>query len=417
MFGVKRSCFLAGLCILAAVAFVLMPGAAYATPPARPDDVIWSRTFGDNGTLTGTSFASTSTGIILCGYGDIPGKDIRGYAIKGDVYGHQFWAKDYGLEGDSYLYKVLHMSDNYCLLVGEWRPRGSERSHGLAIKINDNGDIVFMKSYGDPGCSGSFSDAIREPDGYYLITGTNRSAGGDAGIWLVRIDSDGNVRMDVTSGVNGSCGGEKIVRADNGGYTVAGTIQPEGTPYPRAYVLHVDGNGSKLWEQAYSDPGSAANAIIPYVDGYLFAGHTGGYPQNLMLYRLNLSGAVFRHMEIDGSVDREVAAVAAMPDGGWVLTGDETDAGGKTAGFVMKIDADCQSEWNRSFVGDRSTSLHDMIAFADNYYCMGTDGDRFWLVNVGMDRGPGPSPFFWCLPMLALPALAIGLAARARLRR
>jgi hypothetical protein len=136
-----------------------------------------------------------------------------------------------------------------------------------------------------------------------------------------------------------------------------------------------------------------------------------------MLYRLNLSGMVFRQMEIEGSVDREVAAVAATPDGGWVLAGDETYAGGKKAGFVMKVDADGQTEWNRSFVGDRPTSLRDMTAFADNYNCVGTEGDRFWMVNVGMYRSQGQSPVCWCLPMLALPVLAVGLATRARRRR
>lgn len=404
-------------CIIIVAVLVSTIAVACATPPVRPDDVIWSRTFGSNVTLTGTSFTGTETGTVMCGYGEIPGKDIRGYVIKGDVYGHMFWVRDYGFDGDNYLYKVLPMSDHSCLLVGEWRPRGSDRSQGLVVKINDNGDVVFMKSYGDPGCSGSFSDAIWEADGNFLMAGTNRSAGGNAGIWLVRIDSDGNVKMDVTSGVNGSCGGEKIVRAYNGGYTVAGTIQHEGTPYKRAYVLHVDGNGSKLWEQTYSDHGSDANALYPFVDGYMLAGHTGGSPQNVMLYRLNLSGGVIRHNIIDGSADRDVAAVAGTPDGGWVLIGDETGAGGKTAGFIMKVDADGQPEWDRTFDSNLRTSLRDMTALADNFFCMGTDGNMFWLVNVGMDRGQGPSPFCWCLPMLALPVVGIVLVIRVQQRR
>jgi hypothetical protein len=39
-----------------------------------------------------------------------------------------------------------------------------------------------------------------------------------------------------------------------------------------------------------------------------------------------------------------------------------------------------------------------------------------WLVDIGYTKGPGYSPACWCLPMLILPALAVGLAARARLQ-
>jgi hypothetical protein len=202
--------------------------------------------------------------------------------------------------------------------------------------------------------------------------------------------------------------------AYDGGYIVIGTIQPEGTPYHRAYALHVDDNGSKLWEQAYSDPGSEADAIYPIADGYILACHTGG---NIDLYRFNLSGTVIRHNTIEGPGDREVAAVTGTSGGGYVLVGDETGAGGAKTGFLMKVDAENQLEWNRTVAGNNRTSLRDMSSVGDSYYCYGTEGGRFWLVYIGHMKDPNLPSGGFCCPMLILPVIALSLVAiRRRLR-
>lgn len=396
---------------------VSVVGTASATPPVRPDAVLESHTFGDYATLTGTSFTIAPGGFIICGYGDVPGQGIRGYAVNGDIYGNQYWDNSYGLPGDSYLYRIMSMPHPYYLMIGELRPGGSGGSQGLAVKIDANGTPLFAESYGDPGRSGRFSDVFREGDGTFLIAGTIRETGGNDSVWLVRIDSDGNVVTDVAVETNGSCKGEKIAMAYDGGYTIAGTIQTAGTTYQRAYVLHVDRDGNKLWEQTYGGPGSSASAIYPYAYGYVLACNAGG-PRNPTLYRLNLSGAVTGQAEIGGNGVRHVAAIRGDADGGFVIVGDEKVADRKTAGFITKVTADGLTEWDRTFDGDLSTSLQDLDTF-DAYYCAGTDGGRFWLLKIGSDAGlgPGPSSVCWCLPMLVLPALVIGLTARARKQR
>jgi hypothetical protein len=100
-------------------------------------------------------------------------------------------------------------------------------------------------------------------------------------------------------------------------------------------------------------------------------------------------------------------------DGGFVM------ACGKN---ITKVSSDGGEEWERDFVTG-NYSLNCVVEAADDSYVFGgytenSGGNMsLWLVDIGMTKGPGPSPLCCCLPMLVLPAVIISVVAIRRRRQ
>ena len=106
-------------------------------------------------------------------------------------------------------------------------------------------------------------------DGGYIVAGETHSFGDEYGdIWVIKLDSSGNISWQKTYGGSNHDYANSIQQTSDGGYVVVGYIIPE--IEARLGVLKLDSNGDILWQKTYQAGGNS-------VGGYLQQTEDGGY--------------------------------------------------------------------------------------------------------------------------------------------
>lgn len=181
---------------------------------------IWRRYFG--GSFTDTTYDVIETddnGFLLIGSSDSEDVDISGNKGEYDFWivrlnndGELLWEKSYGGAQIDEARSAIKTSDGNYVILGDSRSTDQDvsNSNGAAdfwlIKISDNGDMIWEKSYG-----GSSFDAGRHvsasSDNGFILVGSSRSLDGNLtenkgqnDMWLVKIDQIGNLQWQKSVG-------------------------------------------------------------------------------------------------------------------------------------------------------------------------------------------------------------------------
>lgn len=110
---------------------------------------------------------------ILAGEMTAPGRtDKDAVLIKINIYGDTLWTKRYGGQGDDAFTRVKQLSDGNIVAVGYSRSFGTPQSAVYAVKIDNNGTLIFYNTVGGNSPNGDIAyDMAEERSGHVLITG------------------------------------------------------------------------------------------------------------------------------------------------------------------------------------------------------------------------------------------------------
>ena len=101
------------------------------------------------------------------------------------------WQKTYGGAGDENL-NIKQASDGGYLAAGYTKSYGAGGSDGWLLKLDNQGQIVWQKTYGGNE-DDRFEDVIETADHHYLVVGETKSFGpGDNDLWVLKLNSDGS---------------------------------------------------------------------------------------------------------------------------------------------------------------------------------------------------------------------------------
>jgi hypothetical protein len=415
---VKGFCLRAGLCLLVVGLLVLVFGVACATMPARPDDVLWSKTLGENGSYNCLSIARTVDGGYVLGGLSAGGNDTAAYAAKTDGNGSLLWANR-SVPGSITFNDVVSLPDGSFVFAGACGGNSTNAAQqGLLVKTDREGRQVFARTYSlDYNCA--FSQVVSDDDGSLVALSyvSNLSSSGPGGsfVYLQKTDAGGNVLWSKLYGdINCRLTCNRLVKAPDGGYVIAGSIFTIDRPYSDAYLLRVDAAGNKLWDARYNGSGYIDIFALCTADddGYLLAGQISNPPTtNLYLLRVASNGTSLWNRIC--AVTTAAQDVTRASDGGFVLACGQN---------ITKVYSDGAMDWERGF-GTGNYSLNCVVEAADDSYVFGgytetSGGDAaLWLVDIGNTRGPGITPEACCWPALVLPAVAISVVALRRRRQ
>jgi hypothetical protein len=117
------------------------------------------------------------------------------------------------------------------------------------VKLDSSGNVQWAKTIG-----GSADDVansiIQSSDGGYVVAGWTRSFGaGYVDIYVVKLDSSGNVQWTKTIGGSHEDGAWSIIQSSDGGYVVAGRTWGFGEGGLDFYVVKMDANGNVCFSQ------------------------------------------------------------------------------------------------------------------------------------------------------------------------
>lgn len=376
-------------------------------------DKVWDKRLGG----TGDEFAEQivengSGGFLICcetpyNDGDFTGTTTAySWVINLDSSGGMIWRKSYS---GQWLKDIKHTSDGQFLLLADTQVGVNYHDGGDVWlgKINSDGDLLWEKCYG--GSDGEYCDGAtihEDKDGNYLLPLGSFSADGDVGkayggedVWVLKVDSEGNIIWKKTFGGSGDELAYLKIQ-ENGDIAVCisttsldgdftGGFSGTGTNYMAdVWLYKLDSDGNELWHklfggnaddralvetmynddiflygisQSYSPPGAEA----PYALWLVKVG-----PSNLIkvtsFMDLNSNGTreanekVFAQVQINAQKNRDTVNAQFLSTGVFLM---DVDTGSYTVNVLSK------SPYFNAVPARRSTSFSsyfnvDSLSFA-----------------------------------------------------
>jgi hypothetical protein len=289
------------------------------------------------------------------------------------------------------------------------------------VRLNANGEKLWDATFGgteqDDFSSSQPNINLRAllptSDGGFVFGDTSFSGAdgnktslnhGISDYWVVRVDSNGNKVWDQTFGGSGAEYLQTVLKTSDGGLFLAGrSFSPvsgnkssTNFGFGDYWVVRVDANGRKLWDQSFGEAGNdILTTALPTTDGgFLLAGSYG-------LVRLDASGQQLWHRPIESTNFGSLVTVQPSIDSGFIFGGSYRYLAASNRYdidySVMRVGADGWPIWSRTFGGDSEDTLKSVLTLPDGGTLLGGysssetggtksspnyGGNDYWVVRV-----------------------------------
>jgi len=239
---------------------------------------IWNKTYGGKDDDDARCILKVDNGYIFAAGSRSFNRNGGVWIVKVDENGNEIWNKTYGGKEHEIGYSIIETDDGY--LVGGIT---SSYGHGgydiWVIKIDENGNEIWNKTYG--GAGEEYGGILMKTTDGYIILGETFSYGkGGEDIWAIKVDENGNEIWNKTYGSIGDdyCGGNSGICRVGKGFIFVASLNAS---FPRRGTLGIvkaREDGSVEWERRIDgrsfDYGTAIKKIE---DGYIIAGMTSSF--------------------------------------------------------------------------------------------------------------------------------------------
>ena len=426
----------------------------------------WQKCYGGSENDWPVSVINTSDGGYLVGGqtysddGDVSGN--HGYLdiwiVKLDASRNLVWQRCLGGSYEDTIKSVIQTSDGGYLVNGETDSDDGDvsgyqgRTDIWVVKLDSSGDLVWQKCLGGSRSDYS-SSVIQTADGGFLVQGNTYSNNGNVtgnhgqlDIWVVKLDSSGNLTWQRCLGGSSSETGYQVLKTSDGGYLVNGeTLSDNGDVLGNhgqldIWVVKLDGTGALTWQRCLGGTdGDSSNSIHQTGDGgYLVDGSTqsndgnvSGNHGNLDIWvaKLDSAGALTWQRCLGGLADEWPYSVFLTTDGGYLINGytesndtNVTGNHGQRDIWVVKLDTAGNPVWQRCLGGTDDDYPRTILQTADGGYLLramtySNNGDvsglhgqmDYWIVkldasrNLTWQRCLGGSSYEWPEFMVQTP--------------
>lgn len=150
-------------------------------------DTVWSRVFDGGSTDRGHAVQQTKDGGYIVTGQTTTYSGWHVWLIKTDANGDTTWTRTFGRSGDAEGHSVQQTLD------GGYVVTGYDGSDVCLVKTDAGGNEVWSKTFGWDGID--MGNSVQQTqDGGYMIAGSTSSYGsGMEDVWLIRVESDGDV--------------------------------------------------------------------------------------------------------------------------------------------------------------------------------------------------------------------------------
>jgi len=338
-------------------------GGALGDEAQKAPEIEWQRTFGGVDYERSESIEQTTDGgYIIAGFTSSFGAG-RGdvYLIKTDQNGKKQWEKTFGGEREEYARSVRQTSDKGYIVAGGTKSFGAGEFDIYLIKTDQNGKKQWEKTFGgeDSETAGIIQKTPQNED--FIIPGLTIPLGLRRGdIYLIKIDQNGNLIWEKTFG------GGRIHRANEVSLIVkedhliigSGIIHLEKTRSDY-YLIKTDQNGNLIWEKTF---GGEKEEILEDIketkDGNFVLGGTSILPERgVYLVKTDQNGnliweKIFRGTDPENEYDAE--SLDITKDDNYVVGGvtwnRRTFSGSQT--YLIKVNSNGNLIWEKTFGGE-----------------------------------------------------------------
>jgi hypothetical protein len=410
----------------------------------------WQRCIGGTYSEKVKSIQQTSDGgFIMGGYSDSFDIDLSNnyglwdfFIVKTNQSGDLQWKVSMGGNGEDLIQSIIQASDSSYLAVGSTHSTTNDIVFNYghidywAMKIAQNGSVIWKKTLG--GTSNDLAYGICEAEnGNFMIVGSSESNDsyvlnnhGQNDVWLVKIDTNGNILWQNTYGGTASDFGNSIKKTADNGYIIAGysnsvdgdlTINKGGHD---AWAFKINSSGTIEWQTTFGGTeDDFFQQIIQCSDGsFVAVGETYSYDfdasenhfsvtnfdkRDYFVVKIDSLGNKIWSRCYGGSLNEYARKVIESFDGDFIINGESyspagdgqvTNHFGSADCWLVKVRAtNGDIVWEHNYGGsdhdDGATltmTFDNKIVFANQVYS--TDGDittinhrgneDIWLVKL-----------------------------------
>ncbi len=259
------------------------------------------------------------------------------YLIKTNVYGDTLWTKTYGGIGNDFGSFVQQTLDGGFIVCGRTTSFGAGGYDVYLIKINSNGNLLWSKTYG--GLGDDFGNCVRQTlDGGYIVVGTTLSFG-TGGIYLIKIDSLGDslwtkTFTHLTPIVEDR--GESVQQTNDGGYIICG-----------AYIslVKTDSLGNVQWVKEFNgfSPPYLYSVQQTEDNGFVMVGYFMSH--GCLIKTDSIGGILWSKRLLFLQV---LESVRQTTDGGYIMTG--IYSANQESACLIKTNSSGDILWSKTFV-------------------------------------------------------------------
>ena len=147
----------------------------------------------------------------------------------------------------------------------------------LCTVARDASATQWAKTYGTYGAGlNELATSIQQTsDGGYIAAGYTKSFGaGNEDVWIMKLNADATIIWEKTYGGPNNERANSIQQTSDGGYIVGGWIHPFGVGHIDMWVLKLDSDGNVIWQKRYGGTGDDRAMSIQQTNdgGYIVGG-------------------------------------------------------------------------------------------------------------------------------------------------
>jgi len=322
--------------------------------------ITFEKTFGvPEYTEVGNSVLQTiDGGYIISGRYSYPSPTSDLILLKIDENGNEVWMKTYAdcTGGNS----VKQIQNGGYIVTG----RSNLNFKALLLKTDENGDELWRNTYGESNYCWGYS-VEQTSDGGYIITGM--ADGNYPKLLLVKTDGDGNEEWTKT--IEEGAPGEAVIQTNDGGYIITGMDQSYSG---NVILIKTDQFGNTDWIKTYNWGDSSFGSDVQQTQdgGYIITGSTEGYiPFNydsFLIKTNNLGDTIWTRLYADNSSNFS-SSIDQTIDGGYILTGligeyEDLDL------MLIKTDINGNLIWKKLYGHSTDQSGYSIQQTSDNGY-------------------------------------------------
>lgn len=289
---------------------------------------------------------TTDGGYILVG-STLGNPDV--WLVKTDADGHEIWSRTFAGDGSEYGSSVRQTADGGYIIAGEIG------TPYVPIK----GQTTSSNSAGTD-------------------TESQGTETGDADIWLIKTDSDGEEIWSQRFGGEEEEESRSVCQTSDNGYIIVGhittreefisevsvngtveditleIIQPGGAAI---WLIKTDVNGNEIWNKTFSGNSYDYSSEVRQTagGGYIIVGRTSSYgagKRDVWLIKTDANGNEIWNKTFGGSANDTGQSVSQTTDSGYIITGYTTSYGvGEEDLWLIKTDHDGNLIWSKTFGG------------------------------------------------------------------
>jgi len=347
-------------------------------------DTLWQKTFGgENSDWANSIQQTTDGGYIVAGWTDSFGSgEADVYILKLNSKGEVQSQKTFGGKKDDEANSIQQTTDGGYIVAGWTDSFGSGEADVYILKLNSKGEVQWQKTFG--GKKDDEANSIQQTtDGGYIVAGWTDSFGsGEADVYILKLNSKGEVQWQKTFGGKKDDEANSIQQTTDGGYIVAGWTDSFDSGEADVYILKLNSKGEVQWQKTFGEEYSqgGANSIQQTTDGgYIVAGCKDG---DVYILKLNSIGEVQWQKTFGGWYDDEANSIQQTTDGGYIVAGwTGSFVSGERDAYIFKLNSKGEVDWQKMFGGEDSDEAKSIQQTADGGYIVAgcKDGEVYIL--------------------------------------